>query len=443
MKLILTTLFILLLQLILSQEIHDKPYFPKGTDATQLKALPHYNEACLLYKEGRLDLAKNALKKAVNISFALTEAQMFLGDILFEQERYDSATYYYNSGIDFIIEQKPHYYFKLFESGMKCGNYDIVKQNLKHFKKLYGKHAFTAYEEGYRYTRSDFEFYERCMNEVDDFQNWLPSGQVYDSLNTKNGSIAAMGNDWVRIQEGKRVKLSSRRKVKTDEVEFFKEKNGIFKKKEYKFLPEFAEDFFLTISKNYLFFNDESEGITKLFVAEKKGGKWKVKFELPASINEGSWTAQAFYNEEDELLYFASEEEGNKDLFVAQYNVQTNEVFSVNPLKRINTTGDEMSPFFHEGIFYFASNGLEGFGGFDIYKTHNNEVVNGVLYPTNYHQMGYSFSTHHDETKFIINDKNEIMLLRKNRFGEENYLYIKKLLKKDKMYMEIHIEPLN
>ncbi|MFT5581549.1 MAG: hypothetical protein ACI9G9_000800, partial [Psychromonas sp.] len=49
----------------------------------------------------------------------------------------------------------------------------------------------------------------------------------------------------------------------------------------------------------------------------------------------------------------------------------------------------------------------------------------------------------HDETKFIINDKNEIMLLRKNRFGEENYLYIKKLLKKDKMYMEIHIEPLN
>ena len=121
---------------------HDNPEHPKGFSQDQYLAfqdqylaLPYYNEACELFANGHIEKAKASLYEAIETSFALTEAHLFLADIYREQGQLDSAFYFYNSGIDFAIEQKPHYYFYLMETGVELGQYFIMNHNLKNFKK--------------------------------------------------------------------------------------------------------------------------------------------------------------------------------------------------------------------------------------------------------------------------------------------------------------------
>jgi len=66
--------------------------------------------------------------------------------------------------------------------------------------------------------------------------------------------------------------------------------------------------------------------------------------------------------------------------------------------KKINTTSDELTPYYDERVhkLYFASNGLESMGGFDIY-----EADGGPSRYTNVHNMGYPINTSADELYFI------------------------------------------
>ncbi len=156
-----------------AQEYRDSPKCPKGDEASQRKALVHYNEAVGIYKEQKIAETKKALRTAVNTSFALVEAQLFLADVLYNEGVRDSALYFYKSGLDFIIHQEPRYYFRLFELGMEFEQYDVVKQYLKYFKKVHGekKHG-VLYEEGYPYTIADYMLYKESIDLVYDFKSW-------------------------------------------------------------------------------------------------------------------------------------------------------------------------------------------------------------------------------------------------------------------------------
>jgi len=77
----------------------------------------------------------------------------------------------------------------------------------------------------------------------------------------------------------------------------------------------------------------------------------------------------------DELtLYFSSDREGTqggKDIWVARRE-NKDEPFGVpvNAGKPVNTSGDEVFPYlFNDTTLYFSSNGLKGFGGWDLYKS--------------------------------------------------------------------------
>jgi hypothetical protein len=177
---------------------HEHPDHPKGDSYDQYQALPYYNEACELYQSGKVKQAKTVLYEAINISFALTEAQLFLADILYQEGVQDSALYFYKSGIDFAIEQKANYYFKLFETAMLLGQYDIVQQNLKYFHKVHGSKGYEApYEDLFPYDRSDYEFYENAIELVYDFKSWKPTAEVKETYDTsyhvKSNGILSIG----------------------------------------------------------------------------------------------------------------------------------------------------------------------------------------------------------------------------------------------------------
>jgi len=109
---------------------------------------------------------------------------------------------------------------------------------------------------------------------------------------------------------------------------------------------------------------------SKIFTAKAKGKSWtNIK---PIELNSLDYSiAHPSVNADNTLLYFTSDMAGGyggKDLYVSR---REGEVWGtpVNLGPDINTSGDEMFPSIRkDGVLFFSSNGLPGFGGLDIYS---------------------------------------------------------------------------
>lgn len=117
------------------------------------------------------------------------------------------------------------------------------------------------------------------------------------------------------------------------------------------------------------------------------------------------------------LLFFASDmphknARGGMDIYMS---VRGNSGYWQEPINLgigINTNGDEMFPFIaSDSSLYFASNGLAGLGGLDIYRSI--QLVDGSWsQPQN---LGFPINTNYDDFNYIIDSKNLYGMLSSNR----------------------------
>jgi len=107
-------------------------------------------------------------------------------------------------------------------------------------------------------------------------------------------------------------------------------------------------------------------------------GKFRQGTKLPISINGDDYTSTQPTLGYDlvldkEILYYSSDREGGKGKNDIWYSVIDGDNYgeSIN-IAEINTTGDEITPYYHSGsgMLYFSSDGYLGMGGFDVYKTY-------------------------------------------------------------------------
>lgn len=387
-----------------AQEYIEHPKFPKGVNSNdQYEAIPHYNEAVELYKKGEIERAKKSLFEAINTSFALVEAQLFLGEIYYEQGRLDSAMIYLNSGIDFEINQPAHYYFKLFEVGMKLELYDVLKHNLKHFKKYYGHVDYGKYDTIHPYTVDDYEFYMNSVNLASDYNYWRKKASeiaVIDMSHTTNLVPTKKGIVLINSQTQYLVKPKS---FKTQEVKL---KKTLFNEEEW-------------ISNGLMFKTKNKNGEFISFWKFEKGDKW---IPFPKELNDGSWNGHFFYAPKRELIYFSSNRTGNKDLFVMKFNSVNASFSELSSLNRVNTQCDEIYPSLVKDVFYFSSNGLPGFGGYDIYFTPDYSIENGLLKPSKWYNMGKPYNAGDDEIQFLI--YNDSQLVSKSNWDNQNKIIV-------------------
>lgn len=407
---------------VLGQIPHEKPDHPKGNAATQMLALPFYNEACELYAKGEVFRAKLSLYEAINTSFALTEAHLFLADILREENKLDSAFYFYNSGIDFAIEQKPHYYFHLFKLGIDLGQYGIVKHNMKHFKKLYGKlDKIQPYEKNFPYTYTDYETFKNQIEFLYNYESWDPRAEKAYELPGDQQVNSLDGNEY--ISENGNLSRVYRKK-------------GKIKTKSLKGLPKGMIHPFVAQDKSVVIYALEKEGQTALYFSTKSGSKYSEPKKLPEAINASDWIAHPFLAVNGEHLYFSKKVKGNKDLFVAKIDWKNNQASEVKPLTRVNTEADEIAPFIDPETkwIYFSSNRQAGFGGFDLYESRDYEVINSVCYPFNERNMGSPYNSYKDETKIGFNE-GKVHVERQKNDKKDLYVYTKK--ENESLYYEI------
>ena len=162
--------------------------------------------------------------------------------------------------------------------------------------------------------------------------------------------------------------------------------------------------------------------------AIKEDGSFGKSVKLPSSINSTSHTSTqpniaTNIATGKETLYFVSNREGgNGGLDIWFTEVNEDSYSEPLNLESLNTTGDDISPFFHASTntLYFSSNGYMGMGGFDVYKSSmvddNYEEPSNLEAPTN---------TSFNDIYYTLNDEGTTGYLSSNRTGslflEESY----------------------
>jgi hypothetical protein len=110
-----------------------------------------------------------------------------------------------------------------------------------------------------------------------------------------------------------------------------------------------------------------------IFMSTKDAsGNWSAPQPLPVNSAGNYNTGQPTLSPDGKYLFFVSDMNngyGKTDIFVSE-NVNGTWSTPKNLGKKINTPGAEITPYFHpSGRLYFASDGLGGSGGFDIFYT--------------------------------------------------------------------------
>lgn len=401
-----------------AQEKHEHPDHPKGNSVTIYEALPFYNEACELYENGDIVAAKKSLYEAIATSFALTEAHLFLGEIYYEENIKDSALYFLKAGIDFAIEQKPHFFFHLFELALELGKYDILKQNMNYFKQNYGKLGLDApYEEGYTYNRSDVEFYDKCLALVYDYKSWLPKLNNITPFPKEFEQVSRAGNSIYALKYNSIF-------VSKNDGKKFRKLNGA---------KPSVESFFVSNDQKTIILSLKESDSSFLCRARLQGKKI-LEIKRYDQLNKGNWQGTPFLTADKKCLYFASNVIGNKDIFVVPLDEDLMPSGSIKALSRINTPGDEEGLFIDEANkeIYFSSTGYPSFGGSDVFICRDFEVENGTWFPINPRNFGASINSHENEVStfqtgnelyFSRESMNELKWFKAdwNRVKEFNY----------------------
>jgi outer membrane protein OmpA-like peptidoglycan-associated protein len=119
--------------------------------------------------------------------------------------------------------------------------------------------------------------------------------------------------------------------------------------------------------------------ICAIYVSEKKSDGWSEPVKLPEEVNSKKYSSTMPAVTTDpvrgnEVIYFVSDRRKGRGGLDIWYTVYDKKKRIYKPAKnagsKVNTAQNEITPFFDNGTrsLYFSSDGLGGFGGYDIYK---------------------------------------------------------------------------
>lgn len=159
----------------------------------------------------------------------------------------------------------------------------------------------------------------------------------------------------------------------------------------------------------------------ELYVSRKIGRSWQEPEKLNALVNEPYYTSTqptVGYSAKSnmEVVYFVSDRPGGRgglDIWYTIYDPRKKDYQQPrNAGTKINTPGDEMTPFYDHATrqLYFSSTGHMGLGGLDVYR------AMGELrkwFPAE--NVGYPINTSYDDLYFSINKSREDGFLVSNR----------------------------
>lgn len=125
----------------------------------------------------------------------------------------------------------------------------------------------------------------------------------------------------------------------------------------------------------YLFFTgcNRPDGLGRcdIYISQHKENGWTKPFDLSPPINTGGWESQPSISADGRTLYFVSNRKGGYGGYDIWKSTLTSKGWGEpqNLGPNINTAYDEQSPFIHpdDSTLYFCSNGWPGLGNKDLF----------------------------------------------------------------------------
>ncbi|WP_034256996.1 OmpA family protein [Adhaeribacter aquaticus] len=153
----------------------------------------------------------------------------------------------------------------------------------------------------------------------------------------------------------------------------------------------------------------DSFGSCDLYISYRSGEQWSKPVNLGRTVNSSSWDSQPCLSADGRTLFFASSRSGgvgSEDIWMTTLNEDDTWTVPVNLGNKVNTAGNENSPFIHSSgsTLYFSSDGHIGMGGTDIYKV--TQSGNGA-WEEEPQNLGYPLNTFENENSLFITTDNK------------------------------------
>ena len=109
------------------------------------------------------------------------------------------------------------------------------------------------------------------------------------------------------------------------------------------------------------------------YMIDYKNGLWSKPEEFPDPINSVGWESSGCLSPDGQYFFFSSDRSGGNgdlDIYMSKLGLDGKWGRPVNLGPEVNTPANEDAPFMHsDGTLYFSSEGHNGMGNYDIYKT--------------------------------------------------------------------------
>ncbi len=160
----------------------------------------------------------------------------------------------------------------------------------------------------------------------------------------------------------------------------------------------------------------------RIYSSQNRNGVWMPPKEFIYNSNDYS-TGHPTFSSDGNTMYFASNMKGsigNSDIFKVEKNKNYNKknkkdkewLAPENLGSQINTKGKEVFPFVDaRGIIFFASDGISGYGGLDIYAAYPTDSGYDVV------NLGQPINSVYDDFSFIVTDDFRSGYFTSNRPG--------------------------
>jgi outer membrane protein OmpA-like peptidoglycan-associated protein len=149
----------------------------------------------------------------------------------------------------------------------------------------------------------------------------------------------------------------------------------------------------------------------KLYEGEFADGKWKNFKELPFNSDSYNTGLPAYGKDENELFFMSDRTGGQGGMDIYRIERKGNvwgEFENLGPT--INTSRNESFPYYRNKKLYYSSNGLSGYGGYDIFVSENKgswQAPKNLKSPINSSRDDFSIFFTSDSTGYYSSNREE------------------------------------
>jgi flagellar motor protein MotB len=373
------------------------------------KALKKYNDGVSAFDFIDFNNAEADFKEAISIDSNFYEAYMMLGELFSKQSRYSEAALNYRKAVKIDSLYFRPVYFNLAYAELMSGDY---------FRALIHLNVYQAQQGMSQANKTTTAKYiKSCEFALKAIKKPVPFNPVSvgPGINTTDDeywpSITADGLTMMFTRQPNVINNPGFTGVVQEDFYISYYSANAWQKAFNAGAPlntiqnEGAQS--ISSDGSYMFFTACNRpgglGNCDLYFSAFSNGKWSEPYNLGSPVNTSHWESTPSISADGRTLFFSSSRPGGfggKDIWLTRLNEHNKWTEPVNLGNEINTAGNEMSPFIHfDGkTLYFASDGLVGMGGYDLFVARMKDDSTWTT-PQN---LGYPINTFNDEMGLII-----------------------------------------